>query len=163
MTTSSPSPSLALADQRTDLLSSLGSSSRLPAPLTEADATRITAVATAAYAQAWSRWVHWCAGRGLVPFPAEPAVVCAYLTERAEEGVSLSTIDQACSAIGHQHRHTPWRTPSVMRRFAKSAEGCAGSWEVHHAVRRTPSASAICDSSSARSTAPLRTGCATPP
>jgi len=76
MTTSSPSPSpstsLALADQRTDLLSSLGSSSRLSAPLTEADATRITAAATAAYApatravyaQAWSRWVHWCAVEG---------------------------------------------------------------------------------------------------
>ena len=80
MTTSSPSPSLAFADQRTDLLSALGSSSRLPAPLTETDATRITAAATAAYApatravyaQAWSRWVHWCAGRGLVPFPASP-------------------------------------------------------------------------------------------
>lgn len=119
MTTPSPSLSLAFADQRTDLLSSLSSSSRLPAPLTEADATRITAAATAAYApatravyaRAWSRWVHWCAGRWLVSFPAEAAVVCAYLTERAEEGVSLSTIDQACSAIGHQHRHHAVQDP----------------------------------------------------
>jgi hypothetical protein len=31
-------------------------------------------------------------------------VLCAYLTERADRGVSLSTIHQACSAIGYQHR-----------------------------------------------------------
>lgn len=40
-----------------------------------------------------------------MPLPAESVAVCAYLTERAEEGVSLSTIDLACWAIGHQHRH----------------------------------------------------------
>jgi ribosome-binding protein aMBF1 (putative translation factor) len=48
--------------------------------------------------------VRWCAGRGIVPFPAEPAAVCAYLTECAEQGLSPATIDSACSAIGHQHR-----------------------------------------------------------
>jgi integrase len=30
--------------------------------------------------------------------------VCAYLAERAEEGVSVSTIELVCCAIGHQHR-----------------------------------------------------------
>jgi integrase len=48
--------------------------------------------------------VRWCSGRGIVPFPAQPAAVCAYLTECAERGFSLATIDSACSAIGHQHR-----------------------------------------------------------
>jgi integrase len=79
---------------------------------TEDDATRIAAAIAAnhaettrkVYAHAWRQWVCWCAGRGLVPFPADPAAVCAYLTERAEQGVSLATIDLACSAIGHQHR-----------------------------------------------------------
>jgi site-specific recombinase XerD len=65
---------------------------------THADTTR------KAYAHAWSQWLRWCAARGIVPFPAEPAPVCAYLTERAGQGVSLATIDLACSAIGHQHR-----------------------------------------------------------
>jgi len=80
--------------------------------LTEADVTRIAAAIAAThaettracYAGAWDRWRRWCSGRALVPLPAEPAAVCAYLTERADQGVSLSTIDLACSAIGHQHR-----------------------------------------------------------
>lgn len=82
------------------------------AGLTEDDATRIAAALAAThadstrqvYAFAWRRWVSWCAGRGIAPFPAEPAAVCAYLTECAEQGLSLATIDSACSAIGHQHR-----------------------------------------------------------
>ncbi len=41
---------------------------------------------------------------GIVSFPAEPAAVCAYLTGCADQGLSLATIDSACSAIGHQHR-----------------------------------------------------------
>ncbi len=81
--------------------------------LTEDDATRIAAALAATHAEstrkvyafAWRRWVRWCSGRGIVAFPAEPAAVCAYLTECAEQGLSLATIDSACSAIGHQHRH----------------------------------------------------------
>lgn len=84
------------------------------AGLTEDDATRIAAALAAThadstrqvYAFAWRRWVSWCAGRGIAPFPAEPAAVCAYLTECAERGLSLATIDSACSAIGHQHPGT---------------------------------------------------------
>ncbi len=82
------------------------------AGLTETDESRIAAALAAihaestrkVYAYAWRRWVHWCAGRGIVLFPAEPAAVCAYLTECAEQGLSLATIDSACSAIGYQHR-----------------------------------------------------------
>ena len=80
--------------------------------LTDQDATRIDAALTAAYAEttravyafAWRRWVRWCTGRGIVPLPAEQAAVCAYLTDCADQGLSLATIDSACSAIGHQHR-----------------------------------------------------------
>jgi site-specific recombinase XerD len=57
-----------------------------------------------AYAFAWGRWESWCAGRGVVPLPAEPSAVCAYLTQCAEQGLSLATIDSACSVIGHQYR-----------------------------------------------------------
>ena len=80
--------------------------------LTDDDATRIDAALTAAYAEttrtvyafAWRRWVSWCSARGIMSFPAEPAAVCAYLTGCADQGLSLATIDSACSAIGHQHR-----------------------------------------------------------
>ena len=93
--------------------------------LTDEEATRIAAAIAAthaeatrtAYAHAWSHWVRWCDGRGLAGFPAEPALVCAYLTERAGQGLAFSTIDQACSAIGYQHRRRglpdPLEDPTV--------------------------------------------------
>lgn len=80
--------------------------------LTEADSTRIATAIAANHAEntrrvydhAWRHWVRWCDGRRLVALPAEPPAICAYLTERADHGVSLSTIDLACSAIGYRHR-----------------------------------------------------------
>ena len=36
--------------------------------------------------------------------PAAPHAICAYLTERAEQGVSISTLELACAAIGAHHR-----------------------------------------------------------
>jgi integrase len=82
------------------------------AGLTEVDAHRIAAAMTAAvtestrtaYGHSWRRWERWCAGRGITPLPAAPAAVCAYLTERAEEGISASVLDSACSAISYVHR-----------------------------------------------------------
>ena len=80
--------------------------------LTADDKARIAAALDAAYAEttrkvyafAWSQWDSWCHGRGITKFPAEPATVCAYLTDRAHREASLATINAACSAIGHQHR-----------------------------------------------------------
>lgn len=80
--------------------------------LTEVDAHRIAAAMSAAvtestrtvYGHAWRRWERWCAGRGITPLPAAPAAVCAYLSERAEQGASASGIDTACSAISYIHR-----------------------------------------------------------
>lgn len=36
--------------------------------------------------------------------PAEPAMICAYLTERAAAGLSVGTIDLACGAFSYRHR-----------------------------------------------------------
>jgi hypothetical protein len=70
------------------------------AGLTGDDATRIAAALTATHAEttrkvyafAWRRWLRWCSGRGIVPFPAHPAAVFAHLTQCADEGLSLATI-----------------------------------------------------------------------
>lgn len=86
--------------------------SRLPADLTVEEAVRIAEAISAAhaestrtvYAWAWSQWERWCAGRGATAMPAEPAMICAYLTERAAAGLSVGTIDTACSAISYRHR-----------------------------------------------------------
>jgi len=80
--------------------------------LTDADATRIGAAMIAAHADstravygyAWRAWERWCGTRGIAPLPAGPLAICAYLTERADQGASVATLDLACSAIAHRHR-----------------------------------------------------------
>jgi integrase len=57
-----------------------------------------------AYAWAWRHFTAWCAGRDLVPLPATPAAVCAYLTERAAQGVAFGTLSLASCAIAFEHR-----------------------------------------------------------
>ena len=80
--------------------------------LTEDDAVRITTAIGAArtettrtvYACACRQWTRWCAARGIAPLPGEPAALCAYLTERAADGLAIGTLDLACTAIRHVHR-----------------------------------------------------------
>jgi integrase len=87
-------------------------SSDLPAGLTVEEAVRIAGAITAAhaestrtvYAWAWGHWERWCTARDATALPAEPALVCAYLTERAAAGLSVGTIDLACGAISYTHR-----------------------------------------------------------
>lgn len=84
----------------------------LPAGLTVDEAVRIAEAITASHAEstrtmydwAWSKWEAWCAARGVIAMPAEPALICAYLTERAADGLSVGTIDTACGAISFIHR-----------------------------------------------------------
>lgn len=84
----------------------------LPAGLTVDDAIRIAEAITASHAEstraiythAWNQWQRWCSTRVTTPMPATPAMICAYLTERATEGVSVGTLDLACSAIAYHHR-----------------------------------------------------------
>lgn len=91
----------------------------LPAGLTVEEAVRISDAITAAHAEstrtvydfAWSQWERWCSTRGATPLPAEPALICAYLTERAADGLSVGTIDLACGAISYRHRMHGLRDP----------------------------------------------------
>lgn len=91
----------------------------LPAGLTVEEAVRISEAITAAHAEstrtvydfAWSQWERWCSARGATPLPAEPALICAYLTERAADGLSVGTIDLACGAIAYRHRMHGLRDP----------------------------------------------------
>src|SRR5512139_1335252 len=84
----------------------------LPAGLRVEEAVRIAEAITAAHAEStrtmydwsWSQWERWCHARGVIPLPAEPALCCGYLSERAADGLSVGSIDLACSAIAYQHR-----------------------------------------------------------
>lgn len=80
--------------------------------LTDDEAARIAAALRAArtestlavYGHAWAQWGRWCAARGITPLPGDPTGLCAYLAERAETGITVATLNVACSAIGHVHR-----------------------------------------------------------
>lgn len=84
----------------------------LPAGLSVEEAVRIAEAITAAHAEstrtmydwAWSQWERWCHARGATTLPAEPALICAYLTERAAAGLSIGSLHLACGAIAYQHR-----------------------------------------------------------
>jgi integrase len=93
----------------------------LPAGLTVDEAVRIVEAITASHAEstrtiydwAWNQWQRWCVARGAVPLPAEPALICAYLTERAAGGLSVGSIDLACGAISYRHRRHGLDDPIV--------------------------------------------------
>ena len=84
----------------------------LPVTLTDLDADRIASAISAArtestrrvYAYTWGQWARWCAARNISPLPGDPGALCAYLTERAAEGIAMSSLDGACIAIRHVHR-----------------------------------------------------------
>lgn len=65
------------------------------------------------YVSAWRMFTRWCAARGLDSFPAETATVCAYLAERAEQGLPIGTIDVACAAIGYEHQRAGLPDPII--------------------------------------------------
>lgn len=68
----------------------------------------------------WSQWERWCQARGVVPMPAAPAMICAYLTDRATGGVSVGTLDMDCGAISYMHRRRGLPDPVL-------SEGVSGS------------------------------------
>lgn len=84
----------------------------LPAGLGVEEAVRFAEAITAAHSEStrtmydwsWTQWERWCQARGDTKRPAEPALICAYITERAADGLSVSSIDLACGAIAYQHR-----------------------------------------------------------
>jgi integrase len=92
-----------------------------PVVLTGHDADRIKAALTATIAPAtrtvytcvWGIWERWCQTRGLCAMPADPATICAYLAERADQGVAAGTLTQICSAIGYRHRTHGYADPTI--------------------------------------------------
>ena len=100
---------------------------------THSEATR------AVYAGAWRHWARWCTGRGFAPLPADPAAVCAYLTERADAGhLRWPPSTSPARPSGTSTAATAWPTRSPTTRCARSAAGCAA--PRHRAPPAGPSA-----------------------
>jgi site-specific recombinase XerD len=58
----------------------------------------------ACYAADWKDFDQWCGRRGLLPLPALPSTVAAYLSHLADLGRKASTIARRGAAIGYRHR-----------------------------------------------------------
>ena len=81
------------------------------------------------YASAWRGWELWCRRRGLVPLPADPDALAAYLTERAESGLCNGTLDGDCAAIAHRHHQEGLGDPTtatVVRRVRRGLRRVLG-------------------------------------
>jgi len=93
----------------------------LPDGLTVGDALRIAeAVASTlaestrhVYGHGWRRWERSCRARQATVLPASPAMICAYLTERASEGALIPTLDLAVGAISYAHRSRGLDDPTL--------------------------------------------------
>ena len=82
------------------------------------------------YASGWRSWEAWCRRRGLVPLPADPDALAAYLTERADAGLCNGTLDGDCAAIAHRHRQEGLADPTaaaVVRRVRRGLRRILGS------------------------------------
>ena len=97
----------------------------VPAPvLSPVLSDRVTALRTAskaentrrAYLSDWKAWETWCQAQGLVPMPAHPATVCAYLADQADR-VKLSTLRRHLATVSKAHEtaglSSPCRDTSV--------------------------------------------------
>lgn len=65
----------------------------------------------AAYASDWADFAGWAAEHGLVPLPADPAVVALYLTERADT-LAVSTLERRMAAISVRHQNDGLDSPT---------------------------------------------------
>ena len=83
----------------------------------------LSSATRAAYASSWRNWEAWCHVRGVLPLPAAPEALAAYLTERAESGMCYGTLDGACSAITHRHHQDGLPDPTAHPVVARVRRG----------------------------------------
>jgi hypothetical protein len=57
-----------------------------------------------AYGAAWTAYAAWCQKLGLEPLGGDPGIVALYLTARAQDGLSVSSLGVARAAIRARHR-----------------------------------------------------------
>lgn len=95
------------------------------------------------YAGAWGRFVDWCADHGYEAMPAAPETVAAFLTDRADEGLSVATLKLDRAAIRYHHEErsieSPTRAPGVARVLRGLRRRAAGSTPLGQAKGLTAS------------------------
>ncbi|MDE0658610.1 MAG: tyrosine-type recombinase/integrase [Gammaproteobacteria bacterium] len=77
------------------------------------------------YDAAWRQFVEWCDSEGYTPFPADPQIVAAYLTERAEAGRSFATLKVGRAAIRYFHESRGVDSPTQSAGVSRVLRGLA--------------------------------------
>ena len=103
--------------------------------LTDADSQRVLKAWTKAYSGAtyrvygslWKGFVESCSRKGVNFLPASPAVVAAYLAEKAEGGASWSSLSTINAAIRKFHEDNSLESPTVDRRLKRVRKGIRNS------------------------------------
>ena len=104
-----------------------------PAGLTLQDQRRIRAALGSstsantrrAYDQAWRRFVAWTEARGAVALSATSELAAAFLTELAEEGLSVATLRLQKAALAKVHRSAGHQDPTDNEGVRKVMAGIA--------------------------------------
>ncbi|WP_250442698.1 tyrosine-type recombinase/integrase [Actinotalea sp. C106] len=90
--------------------------------ITEALERRVASGTFKSYSSSWRTWVAWCAdptqhpdGQPHVPLPAHPLSVSAWVSERADDGLSVSTLTKDLAAIRFFHEQVDLDDPTSNR------------------------------------------------
>lgn len=75
------------------------------------------------YTAAWNAFVAWTIAEEFECLPADPEIVAAYLVERADEGLSRSTLAVARAAISHAHKDEGLADPTTDEQCRKVLRG----------------------------------------
>ena len=95
--------------------------------IADAVAARRAPSTNRAYASQWRKFASFCSERQADALPAAPVTIAAYLTQRAAEGASHSTISQAVASIAAMHRESSLPDPTADERVRAVRAGLSRS------------------------------------
>ena len=73
--------------------------------------------------RAWCAWCAWCATHGLIPLPASPLDVAAFLAQERDRGLAANTLDLRRAAIRFLHRAAGCPSPTEDAHVAETLAG----------------------------------------
>ncbi len=99
----------------------------LPAPVIERVISNMSAALAPStlrvYRSGLKDFAAWCEGIEAAPLPSSPELVAGYVTELAERGLSVSTIEQRLAAIRYAHEAQDIQTPTASKAVRLTMSG----------------------------------------
>ena len=70
-----------------------------------------------------SQWATWCAERGFEPLPADPAAMCAFMTQRVADGLAVISLSPFISVTNYVHSAHGLPNPNDNRAVRQVRDG----------------------------------------